>query len=211
MKKHRAIILCDGEPPSKNLITEEMNNSDLFIVTDGGAYTVLKYNLAPDIIIGDMDSFTDSDDHSFTVIKDIDQETNDLEKALNFALKQECTDVIVLGASGQRVDHTLKNISVLKQFTPKFMSIAFRDSYGLLFLLPKKYTVYQPVGTVISLFPLSGKVEGIKTTGLKYPLDYETLENGVRDGSSNTIAQYPAEISYERGDLLIFIGDNSDI
>lgn len=208
--KH-AVILCDGDPPSKSLLLKEIEQSDFFIVTDGGAYTALKYELDPDVVIGDMDSFTASGDYSFTIVKDDDQDSNDLEKALNYALKRGYTHIEVLGASGQRIDHTLKNISVLKQFTPKFKSIYFRDIYGISFILPKHYTMDKPKGTIVSLFPVSGKAEGIKTTGLKYPLNNESLENGVKDGSSNEIEQSPSEISYEKGELLIFLGESPDI
>jgi len=211
MIEKRAVILCDGEPPSRNLLSNEIQNGQLFIVADGGAYTVLKYNLKPDIVIGDMDSFTPEENYDFNILEDPDQDSNDLEKALNYALKEECTDVVVLGAAGQRIDHTLKNLSVLKQFTPKFTTIHFRDNYGKTFILPKNYTLNQPIGTVVSLFPLSGKVEGIKTSGLKYPLNNESLENGIRDGSSNEIEHTPAKISYDSGDLLIFLSVSSDI
>jgi thiamine pyrophosphokinase len=50
------------------------------------------------------------------VIKDPDQQTNDLEKALLYAIKMECSSAVVFGATGQRADQTVKNLSVLKQF-----------------------------------------------------------------------------------------------
>lgn len=206
MNNKRAVILCDGEPPLKSLLSEEILASEMFIAADGGAQTAIQFDIMPDIIIGDMDSFTEYEGHSHLVIKDDDQETNDLEKALNYALGNDITQIAVLGATGKRIDHTLKNISVLKQFTPKFSSIYFKDTYGIYFMLPKEYTIYEPVGTVVSLFPLSGLVTGIRTTGLKYALNKESLENGVRDGSSNEISHYPAKIIHEDGDLLIFIG-----
>lgn len=211
MNNKRAVILCDGDPPVKNLLSEEISISDLFIAADGGAHTAIDFDMMPDVIIGDMDSFTDYNPKTHPVIKDADQETNDLEKALNYALDKKFSQVAVLGATGKRIDHTLKNLSVLKQFTAKFSSIYFKDTYGIYFILPKIYKLNEPVGTVISLFPLSGVVTGIRTEGLKYPLNKEKLENGVRDGSSNEISRYPAQISHEDGDLLIFIGHHPNI
>ncbi len=211
MYNKRAVILCDGEPPVKNLLSEEICISDLFIAADGGAQTAIGFDILPDVIIGDMDSFTDYNPKTYPVIKDADQETNDLEKALNYALENEVSQITVLGATGKRIDHTLKNLSVLKQFTSKFSSIYFKDTYGIYFILPKIYKLNEPVGTVISLFPLSGVVTGIRTEGLKFPLNEESLENGVRDGSSNEISHYPAQISHEDGDLLIFIGHHPNI
>lgn len=206
MNNKRAVILCNGEPPLKPLLKEEINISGFFIAADGGAFAAIEYEIKPDLIIGDMDSFAGYEQFPYPVIKDPDQETNDLEKALNYAYKEHYTHISVLGATGKRLDHTLKNLSVLKQFSDKFQSIYFKDSFGIIFMLPEHFILHEPIGTVISLFPLSGKVTGITTKGLKYSLAGEDLENGIRDGSSNEITYYPAEISHETGDLLIFIG-----
>ena len=59
MNNKRGVILCDGEPPVKNLLSEEIRISDLFIAADGGARTAIRFDIMPDVIIGDMDSFTD--------------------------------------------------------------------------------------------------------------------------------------------------------
>ena len=107
--------------------------------------------------------------------------------------------------TGQRIDQTLKNLSVLKQFNDRFQTLVFEDNYGITRLIPPKFTDDIPLGTTVSLFPLSGRVEGIRTKGLKYQLKDEALENGVRDGSSNQVADTPVEIQYRSGDLLLFV------
>ena len=60
-------------------------------------------------------------------------------------------------------------------------------------------------GTSVSLFPLSGTVEGITTKGLKYPLTRGTLKNGVQDGSSNQTVKKTVEIEFKKGDLLLLV------
>ncbi|MDZ7691572.1 MAG: hypothetical protein U5K69_10685 [Balneolaceae bacterium] len=112
----------------------------------------------------------------------------------------------MLGVTGQRIDQTLKNLSALKKYNNQFSSLFFEDDYGRIFLLESPYTEEFPIGTLISLFPLSGRVEGIKTKGLKYPLHDEALENGIRDGSSNRVISSPVTIKHTKGDLLAFIG-----
>jgi thiamine pyrophosphokinase len=180
----------------------------LFIATDGAGNTALGYDIKPDVVIGDLDSFKNPNDPELRLIKDEDQETNDLEKALTYILTMDVEQVTVIGATGKRIDHTLKNLSVLKQFSDQFTSLGFRDIYGVTYLMPHEHTIDLPVGTPVSLFPLSGRVEGITTQGLKYPLHGEPLENGIRDGSSNEISERPAYIRYKSGDLLIFVGDS---
>jgi len=210
MMQNKAVILCNGEPPERELILPEIENASLFIAADGGANSAIELGLAPDVVIGDMDSFSPEKKSSLKVLKDDDQETNDLEKALYYAEKKEMIDVIVFGATGLRIDQTLKNLSVLKQFNSRFRTILFRDNHCDIFLAASPTVKKYPAGTSISLFPLSGRVENITTKGLKYPLDNEFLENGVRDGSSNKTITPEIEIHFESGDLLLIVNHSSD-
>lgn len=205
MTHKKATILCNGFPPLKPQLLEALTNSDLFIAADGGANVAGEFRLQPDVVIGDMDSYVKTGEETFPVIKDLDQETNDLEKALTYALENKITDVIVFGATGYRLDHTLKNLSVMKQFDSKFNTLLFRDRYSDIFLIQSPFSLEIPLYTAISLFPLSGRVEGITTKGLKYPLSDGIMENGVRDGSSNLSIEKKIEIEFKKGDLLLFV------
>ncbi|MEX2586075.1 MAG: thiamine diphosphokinase [Balneolaceae bacterium] len=201
-----AIILCNGRKPPLELISHELNRSDLFIAADGGANHAEELGLTPDLIVGDLDSYRPAyPPESVEVILKPDQESNDLEKALWSALDRGVTTVSIYGATGIRIDQTLKNLSVLKQFHPRFEHIRFVDRHGELFLLPKQYHTELPLGTSVSLIPLSGRVEGVTTSGLQYPLNKEPLEIGVRDGSSNRTLEPIVRIEHKNGDLLLFI------
>lgn len=202
------LILCNGCPPTQKLFNNYRANTDYFIAADGGANIALDFGVQPDVVIGDLDSFHGSDNEAFEIIFKPDQEQNDLEKALHHAQKVKGTHIDILGATGQRLDQTLKNLSVLKQFDPLFQQIHIVDNFGETQLLPPEFSGQFTTGTQISLFPLSGKVTGIRTKGLKYPLKNESLENGVRDGSSNEVLENPVEITHKNGDLLLFAKHN---
>lgn len=200
-----ALIVCNGEPPDTKLLKLRVSGADLIIAADGGAQPLLKSGIQPDIIIGDMDSFVPPANHSLNIMQDDDQETNDLEKALNYALKMKIKHVLIFGATGRRTDHTLKNISVMQQFAASFDEIRMEDDYLFYRILPRHFTLDIAPGTIVSLFPVSGKVTGITTTGLKFSLLDETLENGVRDGSSNMAVSDVVTITYKSGSLLMMI------
>ena len=199
-----AVILCNGAPPSKALFRYTVSSAHLLITADGGTHTALRYESKPDVATGDFDSY-DPNSADFETVLDADQETNDLEKALALAIRRGVDRAVLLGATGLRLDHTLKNLSVLKQFDDRFEQLIISDNYGDIFLAPRKLRLELAAGTAISLFPLSGRVEGITTDGLKYTLDDEKLENGIRDGSSNEVVSDPITITHRSGDLLIYI------
>jgi len=201
----KAVIICDGELAPKHVIERDLVNSSLLVAADGGAYKALQSGFSPDVIIGDLDSYTPSGDEKAEIFRDQSQETNDLEKALNYARQSSATEVVVFGATGNRLDHTLKNLSVLLQFNRQFHTILFKDRYSEIRVIRSPFSEEFPLHTSISLFPLSGTVEGITTNGLKYPLVNGTLENGVQDGSSNETIKKTVEIEFKKGDLLLLV------
>lgn len=198
------IIVSNGFPPSETLLKSEVSDAEFVIGADGGGNVLLKLGVEPQIVVGDMDSFEPPSDSGFEILKDPDQETNDLEKALKLALERGAESCTVLGAFGHRMDHALKNLSVLKQFHSHFHPLLFKDDKLSAFLVTDEYQGRLPVGSIISLFPLSGRVTGIHTTGLKYPLKGEKLENGLRDGTSNENVSPDFSIHVESGDLVVF-------
>lgn len=199
------LILCNGYPPPEQLLREYRANADYFIAADGGGNIALNYDVKPDVVIGDLDSFERTETAGLEIICRPDQETNDLEKALQLAQQKQATEVHILGATGMRLDHTLKNLSVLKQFHDQFDKLRMRDAFGEIQLLESPFRAEFPIGTTLSLFPLSGTVSGITTSGLKYALSGEMIKNGVRDGSSNEVVENPVHITFEDGDLLLFV------
>jgi len=201
----KSVILCDGDIPDREQILSELNDAELFIAADGGANRAAELDLEPDIITGDFDSYTVTGKEKATIIHNPDQETNDLEKALSVALKNNSTHTIVFGATGKRVDHTLKNLSVLLQFTHKFDHISFKDNFSTIKLISSPYREEFPLKSSISLIPLSGEVTNITTRGLRYPLNNERLKNGLRDGTSNESIEKIVEIEFEKGDLLLVL------
>lgn len=201
------LIVAGGTPPTKNLLEQEIEAAGLVIGADSGGHTLLGYGFTPDIVIGDMDSFKYTNHEGINILEDPDQETNDLEKALNYSLRQGATRAIVLGALGKRIDHVMKNMSVLQQFWPRFEEIIFRDDYGDTFLVQSPYKPELPVGTIISFFPVRNPVEEFTSTGVLYPLTNSVLEMGGQDGSSNEITDEDSIITFKEGFLGVFVGN----
>ncbi|MCH8568442.1 MAG: thiamine diphosphokinase [Balneolales bacterium] len=198
--------MANGRPPSQKNLSKAVKWADITIAADGGISALLKYGIMPDYLIGDLDSAANEintcKSAGAEVITDEDQETNDLEKALKLARKLNATDVIVLGGTGYRIDHTLKNLSVIQQFSDAFSELRLTDDYCTTRVITSPFYCTMHKGEVVSLFPLSGIVKNITSRGLKYCLNNESLENGKRDGSSNEALGGPVEIVFGEGCLL---------
>lgn len=201
-----ALIVCGGTPPSKKLLEQHVSISNYVVGADSGAFAIVGHGFTPDLVIGDLDSFHYTKHVGINVLKIEEQETNDLEKAINHVLEKGAKSCVILGGFGKRIDHTFTNLSVLKKYHPLFESICFVDDYGDTLLIESPYKTQLPVGTPISFFPLSGKVAGITTTGVEYPLENGVLETGVRMGTSNKTSDQEVTVYFEEGELAMFIG-----
>jgi thiamine pyrophosphokinase len=201
----RALVIANGEPPKKQRLQALAREANVIVCADGGANTSLKYGVVPDAIVGDLDSI-----HAEALVKyhrvptyeDRDDETTDLEKAISWAIKSKYDHITVVGASGARLDHTIGNLSVLPKFYPDAI-IRFVDDFGELWYVGRELEFEAKKGDVVSLIPLN-RCEEIVTVGLRYALEGETLELGVREGTSNVVVSSPVKIKVKKGQLLLY-------
>ena len=203
--RKQALIIANGEPPQKNRLALLVKRASTVICADGGANTALKQGVTPDAIVGDLDSI-----HAEALVKfrrvaiyeDHNDETTDLEKAISWAIQSNYDHITVVGASGKRLDHTVGNMGVLRKFYPDAI-ITLVDDSGELCYVGRECSIEAEKGDVVSLIPLN-RCEDVTTSGLKYPLDRENLELGVREGTSNVVVASPVTIKVKKGHLLLY-------
>lgn len=209
MKIKHALICLDGEPPQVKTLYQELKNVDFVIAADGGANWLFEYNIAPDVLIGDLDGVKKKTLvrlPSTQVIQIKDQHSTDLEKAFSWALKQKIKNVTVMAVTGKRIDHILSNFSLLWKFHKKMhIEIVHDDWYAI--LLPNlKLKIDVKKGMTISLIPFSN-CSGITLSGFQYPLSRATMKTG-QVGVSNVASKPTVTIEIKRGNMLaIFLQD----
>ena len=202
-----ALILGNGEPPTRALLDEFYSEDKLLLCADGGADTARRYGLKPDYIVGDLDSISRdiAGDQTVRFIRvDADNTGTDIQKVLRHAVELGISEAVLLGFTGRRTDHLIWNLSVLKTFCEQ-ISLRLVDEYCDMRLIGHHIRYSAAIGQKISLCPLNGPAEGIVTSGLKFALQGENLIPGLRDGISNEVITDPVEIKVERGDLLLCV------
>jgi thiamine pyrophosphokinase len=202
----RALILANGNPPSKQLFKKYTSSNDVFICADGGANIALRFKIKPNLIIGDLDSIFKETLRKFRKVEIKllkDQNSTDLEKALAAAIKMNCSEIIVLGAIGGRLDHAIGNLSALSKYSRR-ARIKFVDDAGEFIPIIHTLKINIPTGTLISLLPIS-RCSGIITKGLKWNLRNDFLQFGIRESTSNKVVSSPVSIKVKKGNLIAFI------
>jgi len=202
MKTKTAFILLNGSEP---LRLPDLSTYDIVCAIDGAYNYFEANNILPDLVTGDFDSIYKIPT-SIEVIKTPNQEFTDFEKALQILKQRGYSEIDVYGGSGKEHDHFLGNISIALQWKLG-LTISFYDDFGKYFFIDESIMITDVKGKNISLIPFP-KASGIVTKGLLYPLNNETLTFGSRIGTRNKACGENVLISYDNGDLLVYISHN---
>jgi thiamine pyrophosphokinase len=181
------------------------DKSDLIIGADRGYLNLINQGTKPHIVMGDFDSYTgeiECDDIvKFPPIKD----DTDSAIAIKYAVEQGYKKIVVYGAIGGDLDHTIANIAHLAKYTEDGIDISFVDRDKVLFALHNsKIKFSNKAKGRISVFAFSEKAEGVYEKDLFYTLDNATLYSNIPLGVSNEFIGKESEISVENGTLLIY-------
>jgi thiamine pyrophosphokinase len=171
------VVLANGLFPGAKQGLDLLNAADLVICCDGAADQLVAYGMSPDVIIGDMDSVSDEirELYGSILIHSDSQDTNDLTKAVHYAIEKGYRSLSILGATGLREDHTLGNISLMIDYLPR-IDVRIISDYGIFFLVQSGEQVGSFAGEKISLFSIDNRLR-VTSNGLKYPLNDMQLSN----------------------------------
>jgi thiamine pyrophosphokinase len=189
-KEPSIVILANGLFPARPQSRELLKGADQLICCDGAADKLISFGLSPDVIIGDLDSLSGeaAAKYASILIKDMDQECNDLTKAVRYCIRQGYPSVSILGATGLREDHTLGNISLMLEYFPG-IEVQMISDFGIFFLVQSGEQVRSRPGEKISIFSMDNRV-GVTASGLKYPLNDLKLSKWYVASLNETIADH---------------------
>lgn len=119
-------------------------------------------------------------------------------------------EIVVLGARGGRIDHELANMLLLAMPALRGTHVIIAHGPERLFLIDARDAEASALidgnaGDLVSLIPFGGDALGVRTTGLEYPLNDESLFIGPARGVSNVLLGAQASVSVRAGMLLAVI------
>jgi len=204
----KTVIICSGQIYDYGFCRDILESADRIICADGGTRHAINMKLTPDLIIGDMDSsaagcidfFRGKDVEIIKYPKEKDK--TDTHICVEFALTFS-TEIILLGATGNRIDHMIANISLLKLGVEKNIPICIIDNKNHIRMIKDSISLEGNKGDFFSLIPFTEKVEGISTKGAHYELYDAVMELGDPYGVSNCFKEKRVEISIKKGYLLV--------
>lgn len=198
----RAVIIGNGSIDNYEYIKSYLNDDDYIICADGGLKHIEKLGVAPNVAIGDFDS-SEYDENVKNYVYPKNKDFTDGELAVNYAVENGYSPILLVAMTGTRLDHTMTNIFQLA----KNKNISLIDDHNEIYFIEDKLEFIGKKGKTLSIIPVYSDLRGITSTGLKYPLNNETLYFGEGRGNSNVVIDDLCTISVRSGKGVVIIND----
>ncbi len=200
----RVIIIAGGtfSPCIKFL------KDDYVICADSGFDSAVKNGITPNLVLGDMDSVKSDiralkDTKFYPVRKDF----TDTELALKAAIDLKPEEIVILGATGSRTDHSLANIFLLKTAYDAGIKACICDKHNKVYYYKDSFVLKNCVGKTVSLIPITEKITCLATKGLDYALSGESILFGQTRGISNVVTKDEASYTSQAGAGILVVSD----
>lgn len=216
MHKKKVLIMTGGTI-SQDFASDYLKNQnfDVVIAVDSGLAFCDKINLSVQYIVGDFDSVPEGllekyqslyNGNGSIEIKRYNpmKDETDTQIAVELAMDLNAEEIIIMGATGTRIDHLLANIHLLRIPMEKIIPAYIVDEHNKIYLINRNTTLRKDklYGPYLSLLPLTEHVVGVTLQGFLYPLMKRTLTIGESIGISNEVMEDQAEIIFQEGILI---------
>lgn len=203
------VIIGNGEDWTKNKIIHYCKNADFIIAADNGLSLLHRFNITPNLIIGDMDSISPSllqYYHKIPLDKHpVKKDFTDSELCIKKAMSMNPKEIILLAMTGNYFDHSYASIiNLFRNYQPG-IKMNIITSNSIIFPVIGKTTLLQMKGRRFSLFPLC-PVTQFTIVGAQYNFSKKDL--AITDYSiSNVIIDDKLEIIFREGKLFCVLFD----
>ncbi|MBI3955645.1 thiamine diphosphokinase [Candidatus Gottesmanbacteria bacterium] len=205
MKHPNTIAIVGGGRLSKQLLPEIIK-SNYVIGVDRGAYWLIVNGVIPNIAIGDFDSVSTREfqmiNNNVKRVKEYPKKKNftDMELAVDHAIKFKPKEVVIYGAVGSRLDHTIGNIQLLERLRGVGV---IRDRNNEVRIISGRITMRKDARyQYFSVLSVTETIE-VSLTGFAYDVSHALIRRGQTLGVSNEIKGVRATIDVHLGRALV--------
>ena len=208
-------ILAAGEYPRREYPKWLLDSADVVVCCDSAIEGLLRRGKDADVVVGDFDSVADRQLQrtKAKVVRNSDQECNDLTKAFRYVLENypDVTDIHILGATGKSEAHTVGNLSLLMQYEQDYklsqrgIKLDMVSDYSTSFAITDSTELHLGAGRRISIFSPDSTLR-IKSRGLTWPLDSVVFDNWWK-ATLNIASEDVVELTFSHPSMALVILD----
>ena len=203
----RCVIIGGASIGDYETVGAMLKPDDYVIYCDCGLRHMDGLGAEPDLIVGDFDSYSNPEFDTETIVLPCEKDDTDTVFAVKEALRRGFEDFLLIGVVGERLDHTLGNVSILLMLDSEGKKGTIIDDYSEMEIVSDrcgKPCIIDDSYVYFSLINISGTARGVTIRGAKYPLENAEITCEYQYGVSNEVLPgCTAEVSVGEGRLLL--------
>ena len=203
----RCVIIGGASIGDYGTVSAKLRQDDYMIYCDCGLRHMDGLGAEPDLIVGDFDSYSYPEFDTETIVLPCEKDDTDTVFAVKEALRRGFEDFLLVGVVGERLDHTLGNVSILLMLDSEGKKGTIIDDYSEMEIVSDrcgKPCIIDDSYVYFSLINISGTARGVTIRGAKYPLENAEITCEYQYGVSNEVLPgCTAEVSVGEGRLLL--------
>lgn len=207
--ENTTIILTGGGPGPA---PANLPQATFVIAADSGLHLAAGLDLTVDLIVGDLDSarpdlVAEAEAAGTAVARHpVAKDATDLELALEAALTQLPTRIVVVGGGGGRLDHLLGLAQLLADERWAACDVQWHTADAVVYRIDGHRALSTEAGDLISLLPATDTAV-VSISGTRWELHEELLHRGSTRGMSNEATGSVVTIAVATGVVLTVHGE----
>ena len=220
MSENSCFLIVTGGTLTKEFLKEYMQNHVVskVICVDGGLHVADAAGISIDYLVGDFDTADASlvsiyrkeiaEGKRSTILKEYNpiKDATDTQIAISLAIEEGAEEIVLLGATGSRMDHTLANIHLLLKPLSCGVKAYILDKHNKIYLTDKELELKKKelYGPYLSLLPFGGDAKAVTLEGFKYDVTKRDYLRGDSLGVSTELTEETGKVTLEEGVLVVF-------
>ncbi|WP_165442905.1 thiamine diphosphokinase [Senegalia massiliensis] len=210
----RILVIGGGKFIKEDIAKSIINECDIIIAADGAGKYLYDLDVMPDMLVGDFDTLEKNildfykrkkvNICEFSPIKD----KSDLELSIDLAMENNPKEIIIIGALGTRMDHSLSNIMLLFHILDKNINVKLIDNNNEIIPIKDEIIIDSGKYEYVSLLPIFDDLEGVELKGFEYESDNLYIKKSSTLGISNEIKKDKASIKIKSGKGLVILSND---
>lgn len=206
----KGIIIAGGTSIRREKLQEIIPYYDVLVAADSGLKHLSAIGKHPDYLVGDFDSIDMSllnglDTNITRVIRHpVEKDKTDTELSIDVLFELKADEILVLGGTGSRLDHTMSNIFSLRYMHSLGIRGTIMDEHNTVtYLVEGGQVNITNKDCYISILPITADGAEISLIGFRYPLDHECLKFGSSLGISNYLEKNEGSVICHKGEVIL--------
>lgn len=214
----RCVIIAGSPDADAGFIRDHVGEGDYVICADSGYDHARSAGIMPQLIVGDFDSCRELPPGGSEVVRlNVRKNDSDTHACARIAIARGFRDIVITGATGGRLDHTLANLCVLDFLVSHGARVSLVSKTETVTLLTGgsdtegsdtegSYTFEDQSGKTFSLIPFGADRAVASIENADYPASRLEFECSATTGLSNVFKEN-CRITVHSGRLLLIINE----